>query len=71
MSVGAKLLLTPDEACDQLGVKRSHLWKMLASGEIPSLKIGKLRRIPAEALKVWVQRRVADHDDAGQGRETA
>lgn len=53
-----KLLLSPDETCDMLGVRRSTLFKMLESGEIPSLKVGRLRRIPAQQLYEWVQRQV-------------
>ena len=66
-----KLLLTPDEVCDQLGVKRSNLWKMMASGEIPSVKIGKLRRIPFAALKAWVERQVtnAGRDDEREEKD--
>jgi excisionase family DNA binding protein len=54
-----RLLLSPEEAFGLLGVGRATFFKMLSSGEIPSLKIGRLRRIPAEALRGWVERQVA------------
>ena len=53
-----KLLLSPDETCEVLGVKRSTLFKMLEAGEIPSIKVGRLRRIPTAGLKDWVRRQV-------------
>jgi excisionase family DNA binding protein len=53
-----KLLLSPDETCEVLGVKRSTLFKMLEAGAIPSIKVGRLRRIPIAGLKDWVQRQV-------------
>jgi excisionase family DNA binding protein len=56
--VEGKLLLSPDETCETLGVKRGTLFKLLASGEIPSIKLGKLRRIPREGLTDWVKRQV-------------
>jgi excisionase family DNA binding protein len=51
-------LLTPDEACTLLAVSRSHLAVMLKRGEIRSITIGKLRRIPRVALDVWLQERL-------------
>jgi excisionase family DNA binding protein len=58
--VEQKLLLSPDETCEALGVKRSTLFKMLEAGEIPSIKIGRLRRIPRAGLDDWVQRRIEE-----------
>lgn len=55
-----KLLASPDEACEELGVRRSTLFKLLAAGEIPSIKIGRLRRIPFESLRAYVQRQVEE-----------
>lgn len=51
-------LLTPDEACALLGIGRSHLQAMLKRGEIRSITIGKLRRIPRVALDAWLQERL-------------
>ena len=62
-----KLVLTPDEACEALGVKRSTLHKMLMTGQIPSIKIGKLRRIPAEGLRAYVEQQLAAQG-SGQGK---
>ena len=36
-----KLLLTPAEAAEQLGVGRSTLYELLASGELESICIGR------------------------------
>ena len=52
-------LLTPDEACALLGIGRSHLSVMLKRGEIQSITIGKLRRIPRAALDAWLQERLS------------
>jgi excisionase family DNA binding protein len=57
-----KLVLSPEEACEALGVKKSTLHKMLMSGEIKSIKIGKLRRIPADGLRTYVERQIAAQD---------
>jgi excisionase family DNA binding protein len=46
--------LTVEEAARRLGVGRTTMYALLASGEIPSVTIGRLRRIPAEALNDYV-----------------
>lgn len=51
-----KLLLSPKEACHLLNLGRSHLFKLLATGELRSIKVGKLRRIPFTELTVWIER---------------
>ena len=61
--MGQKLLLSPDETCETLGVKRATLFKLLAAGEIPSIKIGRLRRIPADELRRYVERQMAAQID--------
>jgi len=61
-----KLLLSPEETCEVLGVKRSMLFKLLEAGTIPSIKLGKLRRIPVEGLRSWVQKQV---EEQGRVRE--
>ena len=59
-----KLLLEPEEAFEMLGVRRSKGYKMLLNGELPSIKIGRLRRVPLEELRKWIRARV--HETAAQ-----
>ncbi len=49
-----RLLLRPQEAAELLGVGRSKVYALLAAGELPSIKVGRSVRVPAEALKLWV-----------------
>ena len=50
-----KLLFSPEEACEVLGVRRSFLFeRLLATGELESLKIGRRRLIPRHALEAFV-----------------
>ncbi|MFJ5608223.1 helix-turn-helix domain-containing protein [Streptomyces sp. NPDC093221] len=46
--------LTVEEAARRLSVGRTTMYALLTSGEIPSVTIGRLRRIPAEALNEYV-----------------
>lgn len=51
-----KLLLTPKEAAQQLGIGRSKLYQLIQSGTLDSVLIGRCRRIPATALATYVAR---------------
>ena len=53
----AKLLYRVDTAAALCEMGRSKFWELVMSGEIESIKIGRSRRIPAEALRSWVERR--------------
>jgi excisionase family DNA binding protein len=56
---GVKLLLTPQEAAEALSINRSTLYILLMRGEIPSIMIGRARRIPVSALQEWIARQIA------------
>jgi excisionase family DNA binding protein len=45
-----KLLLTPLEAAVRLGIGRTSLYGLLRSGELPSVTIGRCRRVKPEEL---------------------
>jgi excisionase family DNA binding protein len=49
-----KLLYTPNEAAEALGIGRSSLCVRLAQGAIGSIRIGGSRRIPAGALTAFI-----------------
>jgi len=49
-----KLLLTPTEAATQIGVGRTRIYDLIARGVIPSVRIGRSRRVPLDALREWV-----------------
>jgi excisionase family DNA binding protein len=51
-----RLLLTVPEAARRLGIGRSLLYELLAADEVESIHVGRLRRIPADALVAYVDR---------------
>lgn len=57
-----KLLLSPHEAADVLGVGRSRVYDLMRSHQVSSVKIGRSRRIPAEALRSYVETLAKDSD---------
>jgi len=50
------LLLTVEEAAKRLGVGRTTFYSLVMSGEVESVPLGRLRRIPAECLTEYVER---------------
>ncbi len=51
-----RLLLTIEQAAQRLGVGRSTMYGLLVDGEIESINIGRLRRIPPDALTEYIDR---------------
>ncbi|MFC5668302.1 helix-turn-helix domain-containing protein [Kitasatospora misakiensis] len=49
--------LTVEEAARRLGVGRTTMYALVASGEVSSVRIGRLRRIPAQALNDYIASR--------------
>ena len=49
-----KLLLSPVEAADQLGIGRSKIYELMRLGDLRSVKIGGSRRITRAALAEFV-----------------
>ncbi len=58
-------LLSPVEAATKLGVSRRTVERLIARGELPSLTIGQLRRIPENSLVSYVARRLDAEQNGG------
>jgi excisionase family DNA binding protein len=50
------LLLTVEQAAERLGIGRTLAYALVSAGEIESVQIGRLRRIPADALPAFLDR---------------
>lgn len=55
-SVPSRLLYSVEEAADLLGIGRTFMFHLLATGEIDSFKIGKRRKVPRDALDGYIER---------------
>ena len=49
-------LLRIEEAARELGIGRTLMYRLVLAGEVESVPLGRLRRIPSECLDEYVQR---------------
>jgi excisionase family DNA binding protein len=55
-----RMLLRVEEAARLLSLGRAKAYLMAASGELPTVRVGRSVRIPAAALRAWVERQITD-----------
>jgi len=51
-----QLLLSVVEAAERLGIGRTLMYELLTSGQIESLHVGRLHKVPADALEAFIAR---------------
>lgn len=61
-------LLTPAQAAETLGCRRTMIFALISHGDLASFKLGRLRRIPASAVEAYIGRRLADARTHGDPR---
>lgn len=55
-----QLLLSPERAAERLDLGRSKIFELIATGELESVRIGRARRIPADAVRDYIARLRSD-----------
>jgi excisionase family DNA binding protein len=59
-------LLTAREVQQMLGLGLSKVYDMMARGELPTLRIGRLVRVPRSALMEWMASRTRSGGSSGR-----
>jgi excisionase family DNA binding protein len=54
----ARVLVTVEQAAAALSMCRYTVNKLIATGELQSIKVGRMRRVPTGALEEFVRRRL-------------
>jgi excisionase family DNA binding protein len=54
------LLVRPEDAAQVLGIGRTKVYELIRSGDLRSVRVGGLRRIPVTALDEFVARLEGD-----------
>lgn len=49
-----RTLLTVEETAERLSIGRTTVFALLKAGELDSVQIGRLRRVPVEAVDAYV-----------------
>jgi excisionase family DNA binding protein len=57
-STSVRLLLTVPEVASALGVGRNAVYELVLTGQLASIKIGRLRRVPVGALETFINTRL-------------
>jgi excisionase family DNA binding protein len=64
-----RLLYSIEEAAELLGIGRTFMFHLVASGEVDSFKIGKRRKIHRDALDSYIARLRSEEAEAEGLRE--
>lgn len=56
MNNATSSLMTLDELCQALMISRSTAYKLLASGELPCFKMGRMWRIPRDGVDLYIRK---------------
>lgn len=59
------MLLRATEVAAALGVGRATAYELMASGVLPTVRIGRAVRVPRAELERWVRRQTARRADDG------
>ena len=51
-----RLMLTVPEAARRLSIGRSYVYQLMLLGELETVQLGRLRRVPADCLVEYVDR---------------
>ncbi len=54
------LALSPQKAADLLGVSRTVVNKLMYSGELPNVQLGRRRLIPVKSLESWLDKKMQE-----------
>ena len=61
-----RVLLTVEEAAEQLHIGKTKAYSLVKSGELDSVLIGRLRRIHIDAVNAYAARLVSEQAAAGK-----
>lgn len=56
----SQLLLTPEQVAEALAIGRTRVYELMASGSLPSIRLGRSRRVARHALADFIDRLSAD-----------
>ena len=49
------LILNPEETASILGISRKNIYELFITNALPTVMVGKRRRVPRESLRRWLE----------------
>jgi excisionase family DNA binding protein len=65
----SRIMLTVEEAAESIGIGRTTMFALIKSGDVQSVLIGRLRRVPQSALDDYLTRLSAEQSSTMQHAE--
>jgi excisionase family DNA binding protein len=62
-----RLLLTVPEAARLLRISRNLAYELVAKGELPAVRFGRVIRVPRRSLEDWITRQIGSPLDPPDG----
>lgn len=59
-----RLLLSVEAAAQRLSISRTRMYDLIKTGRIPSVRVGRLRRVPADALVMFTAQLLAEQTES-------
>jgi excisionase family DNA binding protein len=53
-----RLLWRVPEFAESAGISKSKAYELIAQGEVPSIRVGASTRVPVEAARQWIERKL-------------
>jgi excisionase family DNA binding protein len=66
-----RLVLSVEAAAELLSISRTRMFALIRAGELRSIRVGRLRRVPADALAEYVAQLIAVQPPATERTEDA
>lgn len=64
-----RTLLTVEEAAERLGISRTRTYALIGTGDLESVRIGRLRRVPVAAIANYAARLVINQVTDARAQE--
>jgi excisionase family DNA binding protein len=61
----SEYLMSPEELSGFLGLSRAYTYELLSSGAIPSLRIGRLRKVRRTDVEAFIEARLEHREEGG------
>jgi len=66
-----KLFVSPGEIASTLNISRSRVYRLLADGSLPSIRVGRSLRVSVAVFRTWIEKHVTPGSVASAASSSA